>query len=818
MLLDSMRTRLQNGVGIALKALSVREVWIALGSYIAFYLLFFGRSFSTGRYIAPSDSFDFGLSAFLSRQEIWTEYLFSGYPIGADPQALMWYPVFRMFVSVGYGWNLFLLAPFVIASFTCFLFVRHLGARPPAAFFSGVVYGFSSTLMSHIPHFNQLHVAAWVPLLPYGISLVCRGKTASGVAVGSMGLALMVLAGHPQLMVYCVYLSTAYLGYRLWVSQFSRDDAIRVGVFGGLTFVLGFGLAAIQLIPARELASLSSRAAAGWELFIADALHPIELVAIFLPHAFGEFGAGAVRVDPLVGQVLGSTVVQHAQVSAGYVGLLPLFLVVVGGWYVVQHRSELLFWMGACTVAALLTLGAWTPLSRLVFFLPLYGSFQSPGRHFFIFAFGISVASGLVMSHIMSSQERWFLARRAMFVGSVLSVCVGWVFWYSMPEVREHLRQDMFYLVGAYLFPAVVALVTIIVITLCIRRTTSAIVFTALLIALHAGEMFVYHFLDANRNLQYAESFDSETRIPSQMKAVRETLRVNQGRIVAVDGPNNPFVQMNMSRAWEIPTIGGKDPLVLSRYAQMLDLSGSGDLGRDILSKEHLALDILDVRYALVPEAWLLAGEIQLDDRRWVIGNTMHPFSSDPDDDVPYVLIRNKRARSPAWLVPDVKVLTPNEIRVAVISSELPDGTMFDPMKQVLIESGTNVQVDTAGRHSEGSCGRVAVALKTSRLREYVVNSRSECFLVISEVFYPWWQASVNGERATLIQSNHALMGLVMPKGESLVRLTLFPQSLYAGAGLTSVSLLIWLWLLGSVLFGRRQNRLKNGMEDSSSA
>ena len=84
MLLGSMKTRLHAGAGIARKLLPTREVWIALGSYIAFYLLFFGRSFSTGRYIAPSDSFDFRLSAFLSRQEVWTEYLFSGYPIGAD--------------------------------------------------------------------------------------------------------------------------------------------------------------------------------------------------------------------------------------------------------------------------------------------------------------------------------------------------------------------------------------------------------------------------------------------------------------------------------------------------------------------------------------------------------------------------------------------------------------------------------------------------------------------------------------------------------------------------------------------------------------
>ena len=282
-----------------------------------------------------------------------------------------------------------------------------------------------------------------------------------------------------------------------------------------------------------------------------------------------------------------------------------------------------------------------------------------------------------------------------------------------MPEARRYLNQDMSYFVGGYLLPAVVAIVTIIVITVCIRQMRSAMVFTACLIAVHTGEMVIHHFLDANRKLQYAEILESETRLSDQMEVVRETLRINQGRIVAVDGPNNPFVQMNVSRAWELPTIGGKNPLVLSRYAQMLDLSGSGDLGRDILSREHLALDLLDVPYALVPQAWLLDGDNRLDSDRWLVENTMRPRSSDPDDDIPYVLVRNTRARSPAWLVPTVTVLTSDEIRVAVISSQLPDGNVFDLAKQALIESGTDVRLGKGERNQERSCGSVAVALKT---------------------------------------------------------------------------------------------------------
>ena len=95
-----------------------------------------------------------------------------------------------------------------------------------------------------------------------------------------------------------------------------------------------------------------------------------------------------------------------------------------------------------------------------------------------------------------------------MLFGSVLSVCVGCVFWYLHARSRDrYFNQDTAYLVGAYLLPAVVALVTIVVITLCMRRTRTAIVFTALLIAVHTGEMFVYHFLDANQKSAVRRNF-----------------------------------------------------------------------------------------------------------------------------------------------------------------------------------------------------------------------------------------------------------------------------------------------------------------------
>ena len=787
----------------------------AFGLYALFYLLLFARSLASGNYIAPSDSFDFGLSAFLSVQEVWTEYLYSGYPIAADPQSLMWYPVFRAFVSVGHGWNAFLILPFVVASFTCCLFVRHLGARPAAALFSGLVYGSSSTLMVHISHFNQLHVAAWVPLLPYGLSLICSGRRIGGIALGSVGLALMVLAGHPQLMVYCVYLSAGYLAYRVFVDGCPVRQRVTNGLIGGLTFVLGFGLAAVQLVPANELVSLSNRAGGGWGLFTSGAFQPKELITLLFPHAFGEFGTGVTRVGLVGTDILGPS--GHSPDTTGYLGLLPLCLVVFGVWHAKQYRRELLFWGVSSAVAVLLTLGASTPLARLVFYLPLYGSFQAPDRHFLVYAFSVAVAAGLVLSHVTSCQKYWRLARRCMSYGLVSGVFVCGAFLYSSPEIRQYLVQDMHYLTWAYLLPASVAISSIVLVTVCIRWTRSVMIFTVLLIGVHAADIFAHHFLHKAGNLQYAEISEGETRVPSSMETVREALRVNQGRIVALDGPNNPFIYLNMSRAWQIPTVGGKDPLLLSRYSEMLDLSGSGDIGQDILSRRHVGLDVLDVRYALIPETWLATGNIEIDPDRWVVENTMYPHSADPDDDIPYVLVRNGRALSPAWLVPSVTTLGPEDTRVAVVSSRLPDGTVFDPSKRALIESSADIQVNDFDLSESVSCGSATVALKTSRIREYVVNNHSRCFLVMSEVFYPWWRASINGRRTTLIRTNHALMGISVPKGESRVRLTLVPESLYYGAGLTTVSLLIWLLLLLNLRFDGNKWCLGVGVRRSSS-
>jgi hypothetical protein len=155
-----------------------RRFVIALAGYAVFFALFFLRSFLSGRYIAPSDTLDLGLSSFLAPQSVWTEGMYSGFPVAAEPQSLKWYPPFRLLQALGVHWNLFMVMAYVVASGTAFLLARRIAQSTVAGVFAGLAFGYSGYMLSHVSHFNQIHAAAWLPLVCYGLVRIRGGSSA----------------------------------------------------------------------------------------------------------------------------------------------------------------------------------------------------------------------------------------------------------------------------------------------------------------------------------------------------------------------------------------------------------------------------------------------------------------------------------------------------------------------------------------------------------------------------------------------------------------------------------------------------------------
>src|SRR6476646_10458975 len=110
---------------------------LALLCYALFFAIFFLQSFTSGNLLAPSDSFDFGVADYLARPMVWTDGMFSGYPIAAEPQSLTWYPLLQAGRILHVDWYSFLISAYFITGASAFLLVGGVTTSNVAGAFGG---------------------------------------------------------------------------------------------------------------------------------------------------------------------------------------------------------------------------------------------------------------------------------------------------------------------------------------------------------------------------------------------------------------------------------------------------------------------------------------------------------------------------------------------------------------------------------------------------------------------------------------------------------------------------------------------------------
>ncbi len=747
----------------------------ALLVYSFFYLGFFVQSLWGANEIAPGDALDFGLATFLSRTVVWTDAMYSGYPIIADPQALSWYPVFQLMRALGFSWTLFEIAGYVIASTTAFLLIRRVTGSVIAGFFSGIVFGFSGIMLAHINHFNQVHAAAWLPLVVYGLLLIRTDHYRQGAAVGAFALALMWSAGHPQLMVYSAYLCATLVAAWLWIDRVPSAVARRRMLWWGVAAALGVALAAVIILPAAELAGLSRRAEPDWNLYIATSMPPSQLLTLVFPMSFGGFSPAPGAVLPYAGA---ASLVE----MGGYAGLLPLalaFLAMVGRspW-----RREARLWAVLTIAALMLCIGPATPLGRVFFFAPGYANFRAPARHLFIVAFCLSVISGIGIAEFMHSPRR-----NARIVASALVAIAGigligtGALSITANSIRQ-LAQHPLYLRWAVGLPlATCALAASIVWAgahLVSRGILAASGVGLFLLMLHLGDMLAVHYMLPGYHFRYATAGPELWQIQPEIAALRDELRRSGGRALAADGSHNPLLRPNLTRAWQVPAASGSGSLAIERYVTMFRMGGPGDVSPDVMQAPDRSLDLFAIQYLLIP-----AGLAGVDDLRQQPSRWQERASLKPD----YLLFQNSRSLSRAWCVPDI-VRTDDPL-AAIRSGRLSDGRAFEPTEAALVD------VDALHEWSPPAAHTQPPHVNTRRVPgsegEYEVDTQDgECLLVMSEVQYPWWRVSIDSQPAVLLRVNYTMMGVAVPRGQHIVHLWLEPRSAWIGGAVSAVALL----------------------------
>ncbi len=84
---------------------------------------------------------------------------------------------------------------------------------------------------------------------------------------------------------------------------------------------------------------------------------------------------------------------------------------------------------------------------------------------------------------------------------------------------------------------------------------------------------------------------------------------------------------------------------------------------------------------------------------------------------------------------------------------------------------------------------------------EIQVRSAQDALLVLSDSFYPGWQATVDGAAAPILAVNGLVRGVSVAAGTHTVIFEYRPQGWQRGLWISGVGVLIWLGLLGLALF-----------------
>jgi len=117
----------------------------------------------------------------------------------------------------------------------------------------------------------------------------------------------------------------------------------------------------------------------------------------------------------------------------------------------------------------------------------------------------------------------------------------------------------------------------------------------------------------------------------------------------------------------------------------------------------------------------------------------------------------------------------------------------FDPRQEVVIELPTTMSAHGAAVVSdEQPIGQVAIdRYESERIELSAEVGDSGAWLVLSEVFYPGWVATIDGASVQIVRANGLLRAVWLERGRHRVLFRYRPRSFYIGAAFTGLAILL---------------------------
>lgn len=683
---------------------------------------------------------------------LWNPYILSGYPAVGNPQVMIFYPpaaVLRLLpiafaFGAGYALHLWWLG------LGLYWLMRRQGVGKGGAAVSAVSFMLGGFVAPRYAagHVDLLYSVSWMPwaILCWQNTLQRRTfgwATLSGAVVG-----LHFLGGHPATLMLTLFLLALFSLF--WLTQNFRHipakEQLRLAGLGAVAAVTVAGGFAMQVLPMVELIRLSTHAATA----LRDCGLPFQLVWQDLPSVLLASNPFEVFLP---------------WERNGYFGAAALLLAALG---VIYPPDALKRWRWFLIIlfALGLVFGFNPHLAGDTRLLPSFSSFRVPSRFMMLASFSSAALAGIGFDWLGErirrgdGAPRWLIAMALVL--ALAAAPADWIFLNGgkVEAARSSLYWLTLTLGGGLSAPRYV--LAVVLLAMSYRKQWSSWLPAAFVVLVLAdGWLFAHPYIRAAPR-------DSITNAAAWLPPTNPA----EYRITI-----EPYMFANSAMEARAASAQGYASIVPAHYADVVDETPAalrcGSVEHAFITWPN-ALNLLSVRYFVN-----VTGAVDLPNAsEVVVGSNVYEF----DRYLPRATVVNQilHASSAAEAIRWVQEGSIDLSRTAVVeTAETPP-----------LLAGS----DTAATARITHYSPMQVTL--------TVDAPDGGMLVLNDVWYPGWLASVNGQPAKLYRANGAFRAVIVPAGQNTVTFNFESRPMVSGL---TISAITWGGLITLLIAFRRR-------------
>ena len=701
---------------------------------------------------------------------LWNPYLFCGMPSFSSlaytpyvyPVSYITHILHKYAGFPAMGW---LLLHYLLAGAGMYLLARSFGMRPSISLLAGILFMVMPNFVAAGAngHGSQAGAVAWMPLALLFARRVLGGRRRIGSAAFlAIVLGMQMLRGHIQISYYTFLLIGLFYIFEMagYIRERKGKEALAGTGLLAAAFVLALGIAAVLVFPVRDYADWSIRGGSGggldYDYATGWSLHPKEILTFILPWSFGFGKVTYWGRMPFTDY-------------PNYIGQVTAFFSILG-IFILRGRVKW-FLLTAAVLATLISFGRFFPVlyDPLFRFLPWFDKFRVPVMILIVQQLVLVVLAGLTMEELLRRAGQgalpgWLTAGRLKWV-LIAFAAVLVILLVAGDSIRSGIESDP--MVKARVkgeWPAFAA-----------GRYSADLARSLFFLLLSAGAVFIL----VRGRIRYGLIIGAVAligivdlmMIDHSIVRPEKTWRSSNYRLIRPLSEKEGLAKPNETSAWlsgregmfrvfPVPSTrpGGWSHNVFPFSDNSYMMSGVFSMGGYHAAKLKNYQDVMDAMFGVFNSGGMPLPVLNMLNARYFhslfpIFRENSPFPLVFEGENSYVY-ENPYALPRVFMTGSCSVMTHGEVLTAVSRQD------FDPASMTLLEKTPAVFPES----NEGSTAEiVSYGLNAIKIKAHV---EKPCIMVLSEIDYPDWIATVGGEEREILTANYCLRALPLEPGD----------------------------------------------------